>query len=235
MFIIHITLYDGRSFAIPVMRHLLPSYVQSDGYINVEGIKFLTSQFYFLNQINFAMLRCNDFKSLFMLYAHKQSFRKSITFSSFTKTVKMSDTSKIFNYTFIKKDNMLTPEGCQLVFGPGEFNTTALISITNYNTIYTEYIDYCKACVAPPPVHQPSFGFGFGSSVLVAPPTPFFGFTPQTSTTQSHKFNGFGNGFGSVNLSDVQGEPSTPTKKHKNEDELVCPDAPKKTRKDKSP
>jgi hypothetical protein len=187
MFTIKVFLHDNRIYNIPMMRDFLSEYVDPTGIVNPEGIKFLTSQFYFLNQINYAILKCYDYKTLFMLYAYSTSFRDSISFYTLTKTIKLNEVSRIFNHTHISKDNMLTPDGTSLVFGPG-IHCNASIRINNYNTIYRNYYAYCYAHTTPPPTHQSITTFQYNTTF-----------------------------------------PTTP-KKHKSDEELVCPDAPKKPR-----
>jgi hypothetical protein len=232
MFSIHISLFDGQVFSLPIPRKFLPKFVDFTGTINSEGLTFLSNEFYFLNQIRFAMIRCNDFKSLFMLFAHKTVIRESISIKTSFASRELKDCSRVFNHIHIGMNNFLTPEGIELVFGSQQFNT-AWMHINNYNVVFNEYHEYCVAHVSQPPTHQPS-GFtsvGFSSG-------GFSGFSG---------FGGFG-GFGGFDTTsrktnplnlpplvpmfppkgfDIK-KPTTPEKKHKAEEELECPGAPKK-------
>lgn len=254
IFTIHISLYNGHTYSIPICRNFLPKFVDSTGYINNEGITFLTNEFYFLNQIRSAMIRCNDFKTLFMLFSHKSSFRDSISFQSQISMRPMNICSRIINHEHIGLNNFLTSEGIELVFGSQQ-HKNVWIHIQNYSVVFTEYYAYCVSQVLPPPVKQPGFGFGytFGASNINTPvgffnlslpvPTPTFVSPFRNSSIEEtndrevinvesdndkmYTRNIFGTKMTSVSTS----VPRTPEKKHKSDEELVCPDAPKKVRK----
>jgi len=168
MFSIHIFLFNGQSYILPIPYNFLPSFVEMDGIITQEGLTFLSKQFYFLNQICSGKVKCDDFKSFFELFAHKKSIRDVISIKTIFSSYELKDCSKIFNHTHIGDKNFLTPEGIELIFGSNKFEF-AWIYINNYNVIFNECYN-----------------------------------------------------------SDYNTEPTTPNKKHKAHDELVCPCAPKK-------
>jgi len=205
MFSLLITLYDGRNYIFPIFKNFQQKYIDSTGSVTSDGIKYITEKFYFLNQIQKTEVYCNDFKTFFMMFGHKHSIREALTIYTNTKSKKLIDSSRIFNHTHIGTYNYLTPDGVKLVFG-SECDEQAWISITNYEIVFNEYYEYCKGYDSQPPTHKPS-GFGFGIS--------------------------FGTGTGDF-CSFTSCEPlfsTPPQKKHKADEELICPDAPKKVRK----
>ena len=248
MFSIHISLFDGQSHTLPIPRKFLPCYVDPSGSITAEGLIFLSNQFYFLNQIRSGMVRCTNFKSLIMLFAHKTVIRDSIAIKTSFATREMKDCSKIFNHTHIAMDNFLTPEGIELVFGSQQFNI-AWIHVNNYIPVFNEYYEYCLALVSQPSTHQSSgfasigvSGFsGFGGFsgfsvpyqktnqpklaplVPLCPPKGFFIEEPKDSEKIDVSKLKFFTGGEPI-------EPKTPQKKHTADEELVCPGAPKKGR-----
>lgn len=170
MFSIHISLFNGQVFTLPIPRNFLPKFVDFTGTINSEGLTFLSNEFYFLNQIRSGMIRCDDYKELFVLFAHKNVIREAISIKSTfaTPEVKLKDCSKIFNHTHIGMNNSLTPEGIELVYKSQQFNQ-AWIHINNYNVVFNEYHEYCIAHVSQPPIHKPNGFGGFGVSTFGVP------------------------------------------------------------------
>lgn len=243
MFSIQISLFDGQTYTLPILRGFSPKFIDSTGAINSDGIKFLTNEFYFLNQIRSGMVRCTNFKSLFMMFAHKNVIRESITIKTSFASRDLKDCSKIFNHTHIGMNNFLTPEGIELVFGSQQF-ITSWIHINNYIPVFNEYYDYCVAHVSQPVTHQPSiptfkgFGSGFGSGFditsqtqptlapLVSHPTRFIIFEEPKDSEKIDTTK-----FIEPTETTKTTKPSTPQKKHKADEELVCPGAPKKGRK----
>jgi len=212
MFSIYISFFDGQTHTLPIPRGFSSTFIYPSGTITPEGLTFLSNQFYFLNQIRSGMVRCNDFKSMFMLFAHKSSVRESISIKTPFTTHNLKDCSKIFNHTHIGMNNFLTPEGIELIFGSQQFNTALIpwIHITNYNVVFNEYYEYCVAHVTQPPTSNKFGGFG----------TVFGGFAKSNKLEE----------FDLANFKSLT-EPTTPQKKHKSDEELECPGAPKKGRK----
>ena len=143
MFSIIISFYDGHTQTLPIPRSFIPLYINSDGMITYDGIVFLTKQYFFLDEIRSGMVKCNDFKSLIMLFGHKNSIRESISIKTSFSTCNLKDCSKIFNHNHIGMGHFLTPEGIELVFGSQQFNT-AWIHIDNYILVFNEFYEYCR-------------------------------------------------------------------------------------------
>jgi hypothetical protein len=170
-------------------------FVDSTGYINHEGITFLTNEFYFLNQIRSAIIRCNDFKTLFMLFSHKTSFRNSISFHSQTSMRTMNSCSRIINHTHIGLNNFLTPEGIELVFGTQQ-HESVWIHIQNYSDVFTDYHAYCSSQTPQPSVKQPNPWFSERRpNVLTASDCAFYNSAPAKQPGF-----GFGYTFGPTNV-----------------------------------
>ena len=208
MFSILISLYDGRSYIFPIFKNFQIRYIDSSGTFTPDGIKYISDKFYFLNQIQKAEVYCDNFKLLLTLFGHKQTIRNALTVYTPNSSKKLIDSSRIFNHTHISTNNYLTPEGVKLVFGT-DCNEHAWILISNYQIVFDEYYKYCESYESQPPTHKSS-GFGFGYSLGCGEISmPLF----KNVTTPLFK---------NVN---------TPQKKHKSEEELICPGAPKKIRK----
>lgn len=196
MFSIIISFYDGHTQTLPIPRSFIPLYINSNGMITYDGIVFLTNQYFFLDEIRSGMVKCNDYKSLIMLFGHKNLIRESISIKTSFESRYLKDCSKIFNHTHIGMGHFLTPKGFELVFGSNEYNTS-WIHIDNHFIVFKEFYEYCQAHVSDTITKQPSF-----ISTSIPQPTT----QPTTQLT-------------------------TPQKKHTADNDIICPDAPKKGRK----
>jgi len=150
-------LYDDSTYTIPIPHKFVPEFVLPSGIITHEGITFLLNNFYFLNQIRYATIICNDYTTMFMLFGYKNTIRDSIIINTSTTMRRLKDCSYIFNHTHIGINNFLTPEGIELIFGTKY--TNAWIYIINYFQIFKEYHEYCcedvvKLQVTPEKKHK---------------------------------------------------------------------------------
>lgn len=232
MFSIHINLHDGNTYTIPIPRKFVPEFVLPSGIITPDGITFLLNEFYFLNQIHYAIIKCNDYASMFMLFGHKNIIRDSIVINTINTIRQLKDCSRIFNHTHIGINNFLTPEGVELIFGPQYYNN-AWIYISNYFQVFKEYYEYCSEDVS-----QSDFYLyeSFGDTNFSTIKTTQFVFFEEPKNTEQIDVNKFKSmcGNDTIFTRSIVMESVTPERKNKADEELVCPIAPKKARMQKN-